>query len=65
MARRPHANLERARAQVEAARARGADPWRIQELMLAYDRALAAALDVEEDEGVALAPAPRVGRGGR
>lgn len=73
--RRHLAELERAREAVATARATGADPWRVAELQLRYDRLNAAAFAAEFDDAlpppgrgpapvVPLAPEPRVrGRG--
>jgi hypothetical protein len=41
----PHQRLGRARAALDRALAAKADPWRVAELRLAYDAALAEALD--------------------
>lgn len=60
----PHENLRRAREALARARDGGADPWRVAELQLRYDAALAVALDspdVDDGDGP---PRPRRGRGG-
>jgi len=55
--RRHLQDLERARDAVADARAAQADPWRVAELQLRYDRLNERALAVEFDSG--LPPPPR------
>lgn len=54
--RRQLADLERARESLARARSSGADPWRIQELQIKYDRLNEAAMDAEFEPE----PGPRV-----
>lgn len=68
----PHERLRRAEAAVAAAVADHADPWRVAELRLRYDRALAEALAAEAlaaeapdaEAPDAGPPRPRRGHGG-
>lgn len=57
--RTAHERLQRAREYLARARASSADPWRIEELRLRYEDALAAAM-ADPDEPVSDdAPSPR------
>lgn len=51
--------LEAAREALASGRERRVDPWRLEELKLAYDRAQTAALDAEFEPDESLPPAAR------